>query len=243
MGSIAVMKLLIVRFSLLLLLVASTAAEPRGDQKKGREKGMRNPEFTAQFFARLDQNQDGMISQDEFEANPRLERASPLQRKALFQRLDKNQDGFIQRKEIKPPRQAGRGERPNWLKNGPVDFEQFSKQHRVQRLSEEMRRRLFDRMDQNGDGVLSKEDLPRGRGKRPTRPDGPVRGQFMDTNEDEQVSFEEFQNAPFHRGLTEDEVEDRFEAIDQDSDGFLSQEELKAVPLRFEREKGKGKKK
>lgn len=238
------MKAILASSTLVLLLAVGAAAEPQGEKKQGKDKGFRNGEFANQFFARLDQNEDGAVDQNEFAANPRLDRATPEQQKTLFTRLDKDSDGFIRRDELKPPKGMGRmasGERPNWLQKGPVSFDQFSQQPRVQRLSEDMRQKLFDRLDQNDDGILSEADIKQGKGQRPERRSkGPPPHTNLDTDQDGKVSFAEFQTAPFHRGLSEDEAEDRFEALDKDSDGLLSPEERPKNPAR---KKGTPKKK
>lgn len=241
------MKLLLGLLAFPLLLTAGALAESTGKndgkndgKKKGREKGMRNTEFAAQFMKRLDQNSDGAVSKEEFEANPRLERASSKQREKLFKRLDKNKDGLISPEEVKPAQRTGRGGPAAWLKEGPVTFEQFSQKPRVQRLNEEMRRRLFDRMDQNGDGVLSKDDHPRGKQQRPGQ-EGQTRGaKLVDSDGDGSVSFAEFQAAPFHRHLDEDEAEDRFEALDTNSDGLLDEKEREAFTPRKPQRQRKG---
>lgn len=249
------MKLVIAQFSLLFLLAEGTFAESEGrgkgrNQNPGKEskgdrspgKGPRNPEFRNQLFQRLDENQDGKVSPEEFAANPRLERATAKQREALFQRLDKNDDGLIERNEMKAPKRRGREGRPPWLRNGPVNFEQFAEQPRVQRLDPAAQRRLFERMDQNGDGVLSKEDLPRQRGPRPNGEPRPLKAfETVDSDGDGQISFSEFQQEPLFRRLGEDEAEDRFEEIDKDSDGLLSSDEWQQAPRpkREKREKQK----
>ena len=215
---------------MIFLLTLGLTAEPESGQKKDRENGRKNfrkGEFAAHFFSRLDTNEDGGVNQEEFAANPRLERATAEQRTVLFNRLDKNSDGVIKPDELKAPKGMRPGERPPWLQNGPVNFEQFSEQPRVQRLSEDMRRTLFERLDQNKDGILSKADMPpRGRGDRSERKlKGPPPFKNLDLNSDDKVSFPEFQNAPYHRSLSEDQAEDRFEGLDLNSDGFLSREE------------------
>ncbi|MGJ8724550.1 MAG: hypothetical protein ACSHYB_08335 [Roseibacillus sp.] len=238
------MKRILTGSALTLLFAAGAAAEPEKDKKKGRDKGFRGSEFAAQFFSRLDTNEDGAVSQEEFAANPRLERATPEQQVILFERLDKDGDGSIKPEELKPPKGMRPGEKPGWLQKGPVNFEQFSQQPRVQRLNEEMRRKLFDRLDQNSDGILSEADIPRGKGPRPERrPQGPPPHADLDSDEDGKISFSEFQNAPFHKGVSEDEVEDRFEAMDQDSDGFISSEERQKGHLRKEDRQDKPKRK
>ena len=234
------MKGILTSSTLIFLLTVGGTAEPENGKKKEREKGFRSGEFVAHFFSRLDTDQDGAVNQEEFAANPRLERATPEQRVSLFNRLDKDRDGVIKPDELKPPKGMRPGERPGWLQNGPVNFEQFSQQPRVQRLDEEMRRRCFERLDQNKDGILSKADIQRGKGLRPERgPQGPPSHARLDTDEDGKISFPEFQSAPFHKKISEDDAEDRFEALDEDGDGFLSREELQKIPSREKRKSNK----
>ena len=213
--------------------MAEPQNEQRGEKGKNHEKGSRHSEFANHFFSRLDQDQDGAVSQEEFASNPRLEKATDEQCQSLFQRLDKNNDGLITRNELTPPPNMRRGERPNWLEKGPVNYEQFAQQPRVQRLNEDLRKKLFDRLDQNGDGILSKEDSPRGRGDKSREDrqqrDRPLLQDTLDADEDGNLSFTEFQSDPRHHELGEDEVEDRFEAIDTNNDGLLSSDELKAA--------------
>ncbi|MDQ8191390.1 EF-hand domain-containing protein [Roseibacillus persicicus] len=237
------MKRLIASSSLALLLGTQAMAEQEGQKRPDRNRGERTSDFADRFFKQLDVNEDGNVDAEEFNANPRLENATPEQREVLFKRIDKNGDGLIQRHEMKPPKGHGRNERPNWLAEGPVSYEKFAKSPRVERLSEEMRRKLFDRMDKNGDGVLSAEDMPRrGRGEGDRRenggrrPERPISHKDLDTDEDGKISFPEFQEAPFNRGLGEDEAEDRFEAHDKDGDGFLSPDEIATKPDRPERQ-------
>ena len=195
------------------------------EKRKESRKGGEPPEFAARFFERLDANNDNAVDQTEFEANPRLEKASEEQRQTLFLRHDKNGDGLIRRDEIKPPK-SWRHDRPGWFRKGPVTFEEFVQQPRIQRLDQEMQRDLFNRIDQNSDGLLSKEDLPRRRGGLKGPPHGAPSPRKFDTNGDGIISFAEFQKAPFHANLSEDEAEDRFEHLDTNNDGQLTGDEL-----------------
>ncbi len=221
------MKRCLVHFSLLLLPVGSAFSDPLKDESRNRPHRDRGSDFTARFFERLDTDKDGFVNQAEFAVNPRLKLATEEQREKLFRRLDKNGDGLIKRKELKPPKGKDRG-RPEWLKNGPVNFATFSQLPRIQRLDEEQQRRLFNRLDRNSDGILDKKDAPKH--LKENRAGSPKMFEKMDTDNNGTISFLEFQQASFHRQLSEDEVEDRFENLDTDGNALLSPEEHAKEP-------------
>lgn len=221
--------------SLTLILSGELLAKAPERERKEQmpERGAPSAEMLNHIFQRLDTDKSGKISPQEFEANPRLERASEEQKKKLFQRLDKNGDGQLQRNELKhekPPTQR------NWHTEGPLTFEKFAEQPRVAKLPPQAQRDLFERMDRNDDGKIDKEDRrfneggrpPRARGKE--RPGGPPSHGEIDRNKDGKVTFEEFQNAPFHKGKNEDEVEDLFESLDRNGDAVLTPDERPEKP-------------
>ncbi|MCH7959345.1 MAG: EF-hand domain-containing protein [Candidatus Hydrogenedentes bacterium] len=84
----------------------------------------------------------------------------------------------------------------------------------------------FERMDQNGDGQLTPNEIHRGRARGGDRDsEGRGRGsrgfEYVDTNGDGQVSYEELTTV--HPNLP---VEG-FNRMDEDGNGFLSREELR----------------
>ncbi|MCH7911349.1 MAG: EF-hand domain-containing protein [Candidatus Hydrogenedentes bacterium] len=83
----------------------------------------------------------------------------------------------------------------------------------------------FERMDQNGDGQLTPNEMHRWRARGGDRDsEGRGRGsrgfEHVDTNGDGLVSYEEV-NAVRHM------PQERFDRMDEDGDGFLSREELR----------------
>ena len=80
-----------------------------------------------------------------------------------------------------------------------MSFEEFSASPKFKEMSlSERARRIFDRMDQNKDGFLSRKDHPKSghdrRGKKGGRPEGGMKN--LDKDGDEKVSKEEFQKSP-----------------------------------------------
>lgn len=220
---------------LLPLLTLPTLVWAQGpDPEKEADRPPRLGEVGQRLFAQLDVDQSGDLNTEEFQAHPRLSKASDEQKSRLFQRLDKNNDGLIQRRELRPPRPEDRQER---RRRGPMNYEQFAAQPRIKKMSEERKQELFKRLDRNQDGQLSHEDSrrrqrpprdrDRDRERGPNREAAPFpRRPLEDSNKDGQISFQEFYAHPPHQKLGEDEAEDRFEAIDSNQDGQLSPEEL-----------------
>ncbi|MDP0489583.1 MAG: EF-hand domain-containing protein [Verrucomicrobiota bacterium JB023] len=205
------------RFTLLALLC--TALPLVAEDKERPDKERRSHEFAEKIFARLDKDQSGSISLTEFRANPRLERATEEQIKQLFARLDKDRNRVLTPEELRrPPRRHQK-----WQDKGPVDFAAFSEQPRVREMPEEDRRQLFQRLDRNGDGLISREDFPKRR--RGEDDHAPVSIAPYDIDRDGKISFDEFRKIPHHRRLNEDEAEDRFERLDRNDDGYLTPDE------------------
>lgn len=228
--------------SFTFILSGQILAEPLGRERQEKpERGPRGGEMLNHMFQRLDADKSGKISKEEFEANPRLERASEEQKKNLFQRLDKNEDGQLERSELRPEKLPIRRD---WSAEGPLTFEEFIVQPRVAKLPARAQKELFERMDRNGDGRIDKEDRrfreggpEGGRQLRERGKERPGRFPFpqMDRDKDGKVTFEEFQQAPFHRDKGEDELEDLFESMDRNGDSVLSPEdhpEKQAPPKR-----------
>lgn len=68
------------------------------DQKAGEEHGpKRSPE---EMLKKLDTNNDGKISLEEWKASPRGQK-DPARAQEMFNKLDTNHDGFISLEELK----------------------------------------------------------------------------------------------------------------------------------------------
>jgi len=178
--------------------VTAAAQDGRGQERRGR--------FDFQSY---DKNGDGKISQDEFPGAPQF-----------FDRLDANGDGFITEDEIGRFR-GMRGDRPrlgeNLLKlldadsSGKVSPEEFA------RITD-----LFARLDRDGDGALTSDELTgiaflSGDASNPE-----VNALFekYDANKDGKLSEEELKADPrFNNPRV-------FTMLDRDKDGLVTREEL-----------------
>jgi Ca2+-binding EF-hand superfamily protein len=217
---------------------------PRGQRGGGKERqGMRE---MMEAWKKADADRDGSISLAEFGAMERIGQLPEEKRAEIFKRFDKNGDGRIGPDEMPSRPQGGMPplSQVDKDKDGRIVFEEFRNLSFVTRLPEDRQRELFKRMDMDGDGALTPQDRPTG-GSRDGRPSGPPRDgkpggpprdgrrdgkggghgphgpdliKSLDRNGDGTVNFDEFRQAGFLQGKSEDEQEDRFEEMDRNGD-------------------------
>lgn len=188
-------------------------------------------EKQSSLFQRLDKNADGRLGRDELSRGgrpPGGDGGPPMMR--LWE-LDLD-------------------------KSGGVSLDEFKSGKFFKKLPPERRDALFARLDTNRDGTITPQDKPeppfkdRGGAEGPQGPDRPDRRRpqggkpvgghmepqqmlrQLDKNSDGSISFEEFRVSPMVKNLTEDEQEDRFEALDKNGDLKLSPEDLPSAPPR-----------
>jgi Ca2+-binding EF-hand superfamily protein len=206
---------------------------PRGEGAgKAQRGGKDRPEGRRmmEMWKKADTDGDGFISLAEFGAMERPRRLPEEKRAEIFKRFDKDGDGRLGPKEIPRRPQGGMPplEQVDADKDGRIVFEEFVHLGFVTRLPEERRRALFERMDQDGDGALTPKDRPKGggppwQGKRDGKggghgPQGMDLIRELDKNGDRALDFDEFREAGFLKGKSEDEQEDRFEQMDRNDD-------------------------
>jgi len=140
------MKRLVIFAACVLALLTSIsvlAQDPQG-QPRPRRRGGLNGE---KRMKRMDINNDGAISRDEWKGKPKV-----------FDRIDKNGDGKLTREVLAAAarRQAGRFNQMDTNNDGKISRDEWKGKPK-----------RFDRLDANGDGVITKEELHGARQKSP----------------------------------------------------------------------------
>ncbi|MFW5868104.1 MAG: EF-hand domain-containing protein [Armatimonadota bacterium] len=175
----------------------------------------------ADFFDRLDANQDGKIDADEFKGPDEA-----------FARMDRNGDGFITRDEL-----GGEGDRPgfgrpgNYGQRGDVDpterwqkmLERFDANEDGKISAEEFQgaEKVLRFLDANNDGEVTEDEAMQAGNRRGERaPIDPAERwnrliDNCDANEDGMISQEEWPGRA-----------EKFEELDRDGDGQLVQDEM-----------------
>jgi len=153
--------------------------------------------------------------------------------------------------ESRQPRGERPGERPvfqtMWEKHdadgdGFLSFEEFKAMPRIARLEEEQQTRLFQRLDKNQDGKISREELSQMRqGNQPGRPDRGMR-RLMELDKDGSggVSLEEFRAAEMFANLPPARVEALFRRLDADGNGQITPKDRPELPPMFRQGQGQG---
>jgi Ca2+-binding EF-hand superfamily protein len=192
--------------------------------KRGRSgKGMGADKRPGKMLKRIDTNDDGTVSLDEFSSHA-------LQR---FEKADADGNDVVTMKEMESSAKAFKGHRggkkgkrghkgggmARLLEADSNDDGQITKAE-----AEAHRGAKFDELDQNNDGVLGPDERPAKKGRRGSPRDGEGRGKGMsrmDQNQDGQVSRDEFLAGTARM----------FERHDKNKDDVISADELKAKPM------------
>lgn len=99
-----------------------------------------------QGFAVLDKNGDGVISREEAGARPMLAK--------MFDKMDTNKDGVLSKDEMKVVR-----EKIKERHMAKLDTDRDGRISRAEAATHPKLADRFDRIDSNGDGYLSKDEL------------------------------------------------------------------------------------
>lgn len=182
--------------------------DKNGDGRIGRDElsriGGRPPGGeggpTQQRLWELDLDKSGGVSLQEFQSGKLFKKLPPERQQAVFARLDTNRDGTITPQD--------RPEPP--FKRGGDD----GKPMRPDRPDRPDAKKRPDRQDHGKPGN--------------NRPDPQQMIRQLDKDGDGALSFEEFRKGSGLKNLTEDEQEDRFEALDKNGDLKLSAEDAPA---------------
>lgn len=149
---------------------------------------------------------------------------------------EKRQGGQVLREEgAKGARAGDRRERPgkgrprdgfmgayDRNRDGRVSFEEFGSVERAASLRQEGRRRLFDHLDKNKDGVITPGELPESVPK-------PVRDGDLD--KDGKITLGEFRRNSRLRGIGEERIRSMFSRMDRNGDGVLTSKDFRRRPI------------
>ena len=189
----------------LLFAAAAHAGDPSAAGTSGRHS--------------IDTNGDGIVTRDEAKAFPRLAED--------FNAVDVNKDGQLDTAEMDAHREQRHAEmrasaEARWKEadkdgNGSLSREEASAA--MPRLAEN-----FDKMDANGDGQISRDEMHgiRMKGGKELRREAVDRFKAADTNGDRALDLAEAQTSmPW--------LAQRFTEVDADGDGKITPRELKAA--------------
>lgn len=139
-----------------------------GGRGPGGGRGMPNPE---QMFQRLDENGDGKLAKDEL----------PPHFAERLMRADADGDGAVSKSELEEARKKFAGQRGGPGGRGPGDrggrnpgqmFDRMDRNSDGKLTKDEMPEQIAERLmraDTDGDGAVSKEELEKVRGRKPAR--------------------------------------------------------------------------
>ena len=233
------MKTIPVSLIFFAILSAHVAAEPAPRVKPDAKPNAKNLKHQGgngggERWKSADTNADGMVSYEEFGNMPRIVALPEERRRAVFKRLDRNGDAMLQKVEIwKDPRmETGSGGKEmgrNQLwqldadQSRSISYAEFSAGRMIAKLPEQRRKAMFDRLDTDHSGEISESDKP----VHPPKSNKAAKGRksdartdiwSLDSNKDAAISFDEFCKGRTYALLSEDEQEDRFEALDKNKD-------------------------
>lgn len=184
------------RTTLLLSLCFSLAGVSTA-LANGHGRGHGDP---AEHFKKLDSNGDGAVTADEVQDRS-VER---------FGKMDANSDGKVTRDEA---RNGMRKHAKNRFAKKDIDGDGRLSRKEAERMPD----RIFERMDQNGDGFLDKEELKNSPMAKRFKKHGSRRFDVVDSNNDSTITPDE----------AAAEAARRFDAMDSDDDGKVTLQELK----------------
>ena len=144
-----------------------------------------------------------------------------------------------------PPAEKGerRGPRPfmeaaDTDHDGFISKAEFNAMPRIMNLLEEKRQNLFERLDKDADGKLSRDELiPFGR-PRDGGPDRPMKRLWeLDSDKSGGINFDEFKAGQLFMKLPPEKQQEVFRRLDTDGDGVITPKDKPEPP--FKRPDGK----
>jgi len=116
--------------------------------------------------------------------------------------------------------------------DGFISKEEFDVMPRIQNLPEEKRLHLFERLDKDGDGKLSREELARMLRPHDGQPPTLQRLWELDVDKSGGISLEEFKAGQLFKKLPPERQEELFRRLDTDHDGLITPKDKPAPPFK-----------
>ena len=160
-------------------------------------------------FNKLDVNKDGKVAKDEFFGS-----------ESLFDRWDADKDGFLTLDEMRAGRKAPR------KTTEVVPERKPEKEQKGGKSPKQHGDALFQKLDANGDGKITKDELPERGAQKLSR---------LDRNKDGIIDRKEFDAMSRRRGGGGGDWGKRLKAMDANKDGSVSKDEWKGRPEHFAR--------
>ena len=134
-----------------LALPALAAQATDSDESRPRpRRGDHTRPDAEERWKQLDQDNDGRISRSEWQRNEQA-----------FDRMDADKDGFLTKEELRSAAREFRGKRRSGLQEMDADAD-----GNISRSEWKGKEEMFNRLDANNDGVLSRDELREARKRR-----------------------------------------------------------------------------